>query len=144
MVEWLAEWRASKVFLVPQCKQMLDNLMHVDALDPRVKHGLDMVFVIFVSGFYYIDGLQTALSGAIRGTGQQQRGARICVLAYWVIGIPSALIFGFGLHLKSIGLWLGMLVGPLVQLILYSRLLMGLDWGSIATSCEERLHESAA
>ena len=30
-------------------------------------------------GFYYIDGLQTALSGAIRGTGQQKKGARICV-----------------------------------------------------------------
>lgn len=118
--------------------------MHVDALDPQVKHGLDMVFVIFVSGFYIIDGLQTALSGAIRGTGQQQRGARICVLAYWVMGIPAALIFGFSLHLKSIGLWLGMLVGPFVQLILYSRLLMSLDWGSIATSCEERLHDSGA
>ena len=30
-------------------------------------------------GFYYIDGLQTAMSGAIRGTGQQKKGARICV-----------------------------------------------------------------
>jgi hypothetical protein len=42
------------------------------------------------------------------------------VLAYWILGIPSALALGFG-GLNAIGLWLGMLVGPLVQLIFYAR-----------------------
>lgn len=128
----------SMVFVLPVCKQFLEQLLRVDSLDPRVQQGLEAIFVIFVCGFYYIDGLQTALSGAVRGTGQQQKGARICVLAYWILGIPSALALGFG-GLNAIGLWLGMLVGPLVQLIFYARLLWKLNWAAVAASCEERL-----
>lgn len=43
------------------------------------------------------------------------------VLAYWILGIPSSLLLGFACDLRAIGLWLGMLVGPLVQMILYAR-----------------------
>lgn len=59
-------------------------------------------------------------------------------MAYWILGIPSALALGFG-GLNAIGLWLGMLVGPLVQLIFYARLLWRLNWAQVAASCEERL-----
>ncbi|CAK8991040.1 unnamed protein product [Durusdinium trenchii] len=129
----------SLVLVVPQCRQLVDTVLHLDMLDARVKAGLDTIFTIFVCGFYYVDGFQTALSGAIRGTGQQQRGARICVLAYWVAGIPAALALGFAAGLKSTGLWLGMMVGPFVQMVLYSWLLVKLDWHAVAATCEERL-----
>ncbi|CAE7439930.1 DTX6, partial [Symbiodinium pilosum] len=129
----------SMVLVIPQCRQLVDVVMHVDTLDPRVKTGLNTIYLILVSGFYYIDGFQTALSGAIRGTGQQQKGARICVLAYWIAGIPAAILLGFTGGLKSTGLWLGMLVGPTVQMFLYGRLLLKMDWEGIAAACEERL-----
>ncbi|CAE7254468.1 DTX6 [Symbiodinium natans] len=129
----------SMVFAIPQCRMLLDQMVHVDALDPRVAQGLNTAYLIFVCGFYCIDGLQTALSGAIRGTGQQKTGARICVLAYWLLGIPAALTLGFACGLKSTGLWLGMLVGPMVQLILYTRLLQTMNWDEVAGGCEQRL-----
>eukprot|EP00439_Symbiodinium_sp_Y106_P081439 s21_g20.t1 len=129
----------SLVFVIPQCRTLIDQMVRVNALDPRVAQGLNTVYLIFICGFYYIDGLQTALSGSIRGTGQQQKGARICVLAYWILGIPAALILGFACGLKSTGLWLGMLVGPTVQLVFYARLLLKMNWDEVAGSCQQRL-----
>ena len=133
----------SLVFVIPFCKNFVDEILRVNLLDPRVGRGLNAVFLIFVCGFYYIDGLQTALSGAIRGTGQQKKGARICVLAYWILGIPSSLLLGFACDLRAIGLWLGMLVGPLVQMILYARLLSKMDWHATAASREMRLRDDS-
>ena len=126
--------------MIPNCRHLVDGILHVNTLDPLVKSGLDTIYMIMVCGFYYIDGLQTALSGAIRGTGQQQKGARICVLAYWIAGIPAAVVLGFAIGLKSTGLWLGMMVGPFVQMVMYAKLLLQLDWHAIAATCEQRLN----
>ena len=38
-----------------------------------------------------------------------------------MLGIPCSLLLGFACDLRAIGLWLGMLVGPFVQMILYAR-----------------------
>ena len=39
---------AAEVFLLPVCKQFLEQLLRVDSLDPRVQQGLEAIFVIFV------------------------------------------------------------------------------------------------
>ncbi|RCV06036.1 hypothetical protein SETIT_1G131100v2 [Setaria italica] len=45
------------------------------------------------------DGLQTVLSGVVRGCGRQKLGAVINLVAYYVAGIPAAFFFAFVCHL---------------------------------------------
>ena len=54
------------------------NITHYTYIPLGYPWDIQSSWFILSGGFYYIDGLQTALSGAVRGTGQQQKGARIC------------------------------------------------------------------
>jgi hypothetical protein len=54
------------------------NITHYTHIPLGYPWDIQPSWFILSGGFYYIDGLQTALSGAVRGTGQQQKGARIC------------------------------------------------------------------
>lgn len=66
--------------------------------------------------------------GIARGTGWQHIGAYVNLGAYYLVGIPMALVFGFVLHLGGKGLWLGFLLGSLVQCILLSVVASFTDW----------------
>jgi len=133
----------SLVTLLPGPRAIVEQILHVEELRPEVKDGLWSVFRIF-GVFYYLDGAQTVLSGAIRGLGEQKNGAWICVVAYWVFGIPTAIVLAFPVGLAATGLWLGMTVGPSVQLLLYIRLLLRVDWQAAVSKCEARLNGGAA
>ena len=41
--------------------------------------------------------------GFLLGTGQQQKRARICVSAYWILGIPATLTLGFACRARACG-----------------------------------------
>lgn len=88
-----------------------------------------------------LDSLQAIVSGIARGTGWQHIGAYVNLGAYYVVGIPMALVFGFVLHLGGKGLWLGFLLGSLVQCILLSVLTSFTDWQQQARKARERIFE---
>ncbi|CAA2996589.1 DETOXIFICATION 14-like [Olea europaea subsp. europaea] len=75
-----------------------------------------------------VDSLQAVLSGVARGSGWQHIGAYVNLGAYYLVGIPVALVLGFVLHLKGKGLWSGVVAGATVQSITLS-LITGLtNW----------------
>jgi hypothetical protein len=55
-----------------------------------------MMLVIAVSNFF--DGIQCVLSGVARGCGWQKIGACVNLGAYYIVGIPSAYLIAFVLH----------------------------------------------
>ncbi|WOH03090.1 hypothetical protein DCAR_0522482 [Daucus carota subsp. sativus] len=61
------------------------------------------------------DSIHRILSGVARGTGWQGLGACVTLGAYYLVGIPVALLLGFLVHLRAKGLWIGLLTGGLVQ-----------------------------
>ena len=61
----------------------------------------------FLSLFYFPDSAQGYLSGPIRALGLQEEASKMVLVAYYIIGIPSAVLFAFKLNLGIIGFWFG-------------------------------------
>jgi multidrug resistance protein, MATE family len=72
--------------------------------------------------FQVFDGIQVVSIGILRGLGDTRAPVLLNVLAFWLIGLPASLWFGFGLHGGPAGLWWGLVVGlVLVAVALLAR-----------------------
>ena len=61
--------------------------------------------------FALFDGIQAVASGALRGAGDVRFPFLANVVAHWLVGLPVALVLGFGLGLGAPGLWWGLTAG---------------------------------
>ena len=55
-------------------------------------------------------------------------GAYVNLGAYYLVGVPTALILGFALHLRGMGLWGGLLCGATVQTLSLSAITSLTNW----------------
>jgi len=90
-----------------------------------------------------LDAIQGVLSGIARGCGWQKLGAYANLGAYYVVGIPIAVILAFVLHVGGKGLWLGVLCGLFVQTILLFIITFCTNWEEQAKKARERVYTSA-
>ncbi|KAJ0721276.1 putative multi antimicrobial extrusion protein [Helianthus annuus] len=67
-----------------------------------------------------MDSLQGNFSGIARGVGWQHLGAYVNLAAFYFVGIPVGAFLGFYTSLRGEGLWIGILVGVIIQVILLS------------------------
>jgi MATE family multidrug resistance protein len=58
--------------------------------------------------------------GVARGVGWQHLGAYANLAAFYLVGIPVAALLGFCTSLRGEGLWIGILVGAIIQVVLLS------------------------
>ncbi|CAN6170038.1 unnamed protein product [Urochloa humidicola] len=100
-----------------------------------------MMLVIAVSNFF--DGIQCVLSGVARGCGWQKIGACINLGAYYIVGIPSAYLIAFVLHVGGMGLWLGIICGLSVQVLLLMMVTLCTNWDNEATKAKDRVYNSS-
>ncbi|OIT05355.1 PREDICTED: protein DETOXIFICATION 16-like [Nicotiana attenuata] len=90
----------------------------------------------------FLDGLQCVLSGAVRGFGWQKIGAIVNLGSYYLVGIPSAVLMAFALHIGGKGLWLGIICALLVQVLSLLFITMRANWEQEAQKAEERVEET--
>ncbi|KAL6539022.1 hypothetical protein OROMI_025348 [Orobanche minor] len=88
-----------------------------------------------------IDSIQGTLSGVARGCGWQHTGAYINLAAFYLFGVPIAVILGFWLNLRGKGLWTGILCGASLQTIMLSVITGCTNWEKQAAKARERLFE---
>ncbi|KAF3613190.1 MATE efflux family protein 8 [Capsicum annuum] len=86
-----------------------------------------------------MDGTQAVLSGVARGSGWQHIGAYVNLGAYYLVGIPAALLLGFVLHLNGKGLWSGLVAGTIVQSISLSLVTGFTNWEKQAIEARGRI-----
>lgn len=86
-----------------------------------------------------MDGTQAVLSGVARGSGWQHIGAYVNLGAYYLVGIPAALLLGFVLHLNGKGLWSGLVAGAAVQSISLSLVTSFINWEKQAIEARHRI-----
>ncbi|RVW79663.1 Protein detoxification 16 [Vitis vinifera] len=55
--------------------------------------------MLLLAGSQFIDGIQSVLSGVVRGSGKQKIGALVNLGAYYLAGIPSGVLLAFVYHI---------------------------------------------
>ncbi|KAK6128486.1 hypothetical protein DH2020_037770 [Rehmannia glutinosa] len=88
-----------------------------------------------------LDSIEAVLSGVARGSGWQHIGAYANLGAFYLVGIPVALLLGFAYRLNGKGLWIGLVAGATVQSFLYSLATALTDWEKLATEARRRILE---
>lgn len=77
------------------------------------------------------DGAQTVMAGVLTGAGKQTAGAVINAASYWVVALPVAMVLAFVAQQGVVGMYTGMILGPILQSVFSCRLIFNIDW-----SCE--------
>ncbi|GAV86933.1 MatE domain-containing protein [Cephalotus follicularis] len=90
----------------------------------------------------FLDGLQCVLSGIARGCGWQKIGAYINLGSYYLVGIPTAVLLAFVLHIGGRGLWLGIISALIVQVSFLSIVTMRTNWEQEAKKTTDRVYDS--
>ncbi|XP_019104571.1 protein DETOXIFICATION 16 isoform X2 [Beta vulgaris subsp. vulgaris] len=103
-----------------------------------VKYVGQMMLLLAVS--HTIDGIQAVLSGTARGCGLQKIGAFINLGAYYLVGIPCALLLAFVYHFGGKGLWTGIILALLVQAFLLLFITLRTNWDKEAKKAKDRLN----
>ncbi|URD99983.1 MatE [Musa troglodytarum] len=85
------------------------------------------------------DNLQGVLSGIARGCGWQHLGAYVNLGAFYLVGIPAAVVLGFLLHGGGKGLWIGILCGSTTQTVLLVLITCFTNWRHQAIIARERI-----
>ncbi|XP_020096121.1 protein DETOXIFICATION 29-like [Ananas comosus] len=83
--------------------------------------------------------IQPVLSGVAIGAGWQSMVAFINIACYYLIGLPIGAIFGFKLKLNALGIWVGMLIGTILQTTILFMIIARTKWHIEATQAEERI-----
>ena len=63
-----------------------------------------------------------------RGSGRQDIGAYVNLAAYYLFGIPTAVILAFKFDMRGRGLWIGITVGSFVQAVLLGLIVSLTNW----------------
>lgn len=79
------------------------------------------VSLLFMAAIFQIsDGLQVSGSAALRGLKDTRVPMYVNLLAYWIIGLPTAYMLGYHTALGPRGLWIGLIAGLTVAAILHN------------------------
>lgn len=92
---------------------------------------------------HVMDATQGVLSGVARGCGWQAFGAAANLGAYYVVGLPAAVVFAFALDLKGRGLWMGLIMGVGTQAVSLGVMAFATNWQSQAEKALVRVYDSA-
>ncbi|TVU11680.1 hypothetical protein EJB05_45280, partial [Eragrostis curvula] len=86
---------------------------------------------------FIVVSLKFLVIRVLTGCGMQKIGARINLGAFYVAGIPMALLHAFVLHLNGMGLWLGIVCGNLTKLVLLMWITLRINWEKEATKAKD-------
>jgi MATE family multidrug resistance protein len=82
----------------------------------EVKIGQEVYnFLAIVGVFILIESVRLISTGALRGLKDMRFTALINFMGFWLISLPIVYILGFEYGLGSVGIWLGILVGPAIS-----------------------------
>ncbi|CAN0899197.1 Protein DETOXIFICATION 33 [Linum grandiflorum] len=97
----------------------------------------------FLAASVFLNGIQPVLHGVAVGAGWQHQVAWINIVCYYVFGLPIGAVLGYRSNLGVQGIWGGMLVGYLLQLLVLLFVIHRTNWHQEALDAEERVRSYA-
>ena len=79
------------------------------------------------------------MTSSVQGLGRQSIGLRVNLVAFYVVAIPAAYLFGFVLHWGVEGLYCGLILGASVQATCFTVFTSQLDWKEEAQKAVNRV-----
>jgi MATE family multidrug resistance protein len=90
---------------------LLRNIIPSFYVEDAAVQQIASALLVIAAMFQIFDGLQAVGLGVLRGTADAKMPTLITFVAYWVVGIPAAYLFGFIWKYGVIGIWIGLLIG---------------------------------
>ncbi|CAN1183576.1 Protein DETOXIFICATION 33 [Linum perenne] len=87
----------------------------------------------------FLIGIQPVLHGVAVGAGWQHQVAWINIVCYYVFGLPIGAVLGYLAHFGVKGIWGGMLIGYLLQVLVLLLVIYRTNWQKEAMDAEERV-----
>ncbi|KAI3457220.1 hypothetical protein Pfo_013883 [Paulownia fortunei] len=87
-----------------------------------------------------LNSVQPVLSGVAIGSGWQSTVAYVNIGSYYVIGVPIGIVLGYVYNLQVEGVWIGMLIGVLVQTIVLVAITCRTDWEEQVSIAQKRVN----
>ncbi|KAL6190454.1 hypothetical protein ACLB2K_036851 [Fragaria x ananassa] len=88
-----------------------------------------------------INNVQPVLSGVAIGAGWQAFVAYVNIACYYVVGVPLGLLFGYYFDWGVEGIWIGMLLGTVLQTCVLFYLVYKTNWNKEASIAEDRIRK---
>ncbi|KAK3157460.1 hypothetical protein QOZ80_2AG0122680 [Eleusine coracana subsp. coracana] len=89
----------------------------------------------------FLSSIWPLLSGVAVGSGLQVLVAFVNVGCNYLVGIPLGILFGFRLKFGTLGIWMGMLTGTLLQIAVLLFILIRTNWERQAKLATARITE---
>jgi MATE family multidrug resistance protein len=83
---------------------------------------------LYATIFFLFDSLQTVFTGILVGKGRQRLAMVINFVVYYLVAVPTELLFAFVLGMEITGIWIGLCVGALLASIVFGILSFRTPW----------------
>lgn len=87
----------------------------------------------------FCDGINSVVSGVLRGSGRQMLGAVCNFWGYFIVGLPLCAYLAFKADMGIHGLWWGVIAGACVQAVVLLTMLLRWDWQKEVLRVQARL-----
>ncbi|XP_044471560.1 protein DETOXIFICATION 24-like [Mangifera indica] len=88
----------------------------------------------------FLNSSQTIFTGAAIGSGRQGMVAYINICSYYLIGVPVGALLGYIADLKVEGIWIGMILGVVIQTLVLGYITWKTDWNEQVDKASKRLN----
>ncbi|KAI4318366.1 hypothetical protein MLD38_032081 [Melastoma candidum] len=105
--------------------------------DTVVKEAAKLTYLLAAAIF--LNGILPVLHGVAVGLGWQVSVAVINLACYYILGLPIGALLGFKFGLNVRGVWIGMLLGSLVQAIILLFIVYHANWNKEVMKAEIRM-----
>jgi MATE family multidrug resistance protein len=99
---------------------------------------LASIAVLYLIPFELLDAANCVMQGVFRGTGRQTFAAVVNLVCYFVIGLPSGLLFAFKFHMGVEGFWLALSLGYLCSVGVSLWKIWTTNWDAMVEEANER------
>ncbi|XP_038670491.1 multidrug and toxin extrusion protein 1-like isoform X1 [Scyliorhinus canicula] len=82
--------------------------------------------------YHFFEAMTCVCGGVLRGAGKQKLGAIGNIVGFYLIGLPIGISLMFAAKLGVFGLWSGILIAGVVQLIFFLNVIYRINWKEAA------------